>query len=416
MLLPFLYIFAHIYYQKVGITILMDVLYRTHDYLLRNMQAPVRRELMDRINPNSQIIGILGSRGVGKTTFLLEYAKEIYGAHNRKCLYVNLNQFFFTTESLVSFAGRFVENGGKVLLLDQIYKYPNWQTDLRRIAEIYPEIKIIYAGSLVLKDTIPSSVDSPLPGDVYTLRGFSLREFINVKTGLNLPSIEFNELLRYHKDFSRTVLESVNPINWFFDYVHHGYYPIFLEQRNYSENLLKNLNMMLEVDIMYIRSIDQKLLPKLRKLLYLLAKSAPSAPNVSQLANSIETSRATVANYMHILSDAGLITQLYRANDDETKKPAMCYLQNTNIAHALIPEPASPADDLTTFFLNQVSMTQRVDAGTRAQVSFVINEEQLFRIDREISGRYKTDRFYAVGGLNSGERNILPLWTFGFLY
>lgn len=370
---------------------------------------------MDKIDSKDQIIGILGSRGIGKTTFLLDYAKEVYGTHNRKCLYVNLNQFLFTTESLVNFAGRFVENGGRVLLLDQIYKYPNWKKELVQAAEIHPELKIIYAGSSVQKDSSEEEEDT-LPGVVYRLDGFSLREFINLRTGLSLPTIPYTDLLRFHKDFSRTVLESVNPVNFFADYIHHGYYPFFLEQRNYSENLLKNINMMLEVDIMYIRNIDQRLLPKLRKLLYMLARSAPATPNVSQLAASIETSRATVANYMHILSDAGLITQLYRANEDESKKPAMCYLQNTNISYALMPEPASPMDALTTFFLNQVSALHHVDAGSRAQVNFVVNGEHLFRIDKEISGRYKYDRFYAVGGINSGERNILPLWSFGFLY
>ena len=393
----------------------MEVLYRTHDFLLRNMRQTVHRKLIEEINSHVPIVGILGSRGVGKTTFLLDYAQETYGIHNRKCLYVNLNQFIFTTESLVNFAGRFVEHGGRILLLDQIYKYPGWQAELRDIASLYPELRIIYAGSSVLEDSAKNSKEQ-LPGEIHHLNGFSLREFINVKTGLSLPTISYADLTRFHKDFSRTILESVNPVNWFADYIHHGYYPFFLEPNNYSENLLKNINMMLEVDIMYIRNIDQRLLPKLRKLLYMLARTAPATPNVSRIANNIETSRATVANYMHILSDAGLINQLYKAGDDESKKPFMCYLQNTNLAYALVSDQASATDSLTTFFLNQVGMTEKVEAGSRAQVNFVVNDAQQFRIDKEITGRYKPDRYYAVRSITSGERNVIPLWCFGFLY
>lgn len=393
----------------------MEALYRTHDFLLRNMRTTIRRGLADSINPQSSIVGILGARGVGKTTFLLEYARELYGAYNRKCLYVNLNQFRFTTETLSSFSDRFVEHGGRVLLLDQIYKYPGWQQELRDICSLHRELRVIYAGSSLLYDTA-APIEMQLPGEVYHLPGFSLREFINIQTGHKLPTISYPDLVRYHKDFSRTILESVNPVNWFSDYVHHGYFPFFLEPSNYSENLLKNLNMMLEVDVMYIRSIDQKLLPKLRKLLFLLAQSAPEAPNISQLATNIETSRATVTNYMHILSDANLITQLYRANEDENKKPSRCYMQNTNLSYVLMPESTAHIDTLSTFFLNQMSGRVQIEAGSRAQVHFVVQGDQLYRIDKEPSGKYKPDRFYAVNGINSGERNVIPLWCFGFLY
>lgn len=379
------------------------------------MPNVVQRKLAEEIDTDSRMIGILGTRGVGKTTFLLDFARTHYDLSPRHCLYVNLNQFFFTEETIVEFAGKFVNNGGELLLLDQIYKYPHWKEELEECIQRYPRLKIIYAGSSTMYDSSIPSRDQ-LPGDVYHLKGFSFREFINLKTGASLPVISWNDLLHFHSDFAHQILGSVNPLNWFNDYVHHGYYPIFLEQRNYSENLLKNINMMLEVDVMYVRNVDQKLLPKLRNLLYLLACQAPSAPNISQIAKSIETSRTTVANYMHTLSDTGILRQIYKSEDDEHKKPTMCFLENTNIAYALKPTPTSPMDIYTTFFLNQVSKDYHVDAGSRSQIHFVVDKQYSFKIDKEIIGRYKEGTYHAVHGLNTGEKNIIPLWMFGFLY
>lgn len=393
----------------------MEILYRTHDYLLRNLPSVISRSLEDEIDADSPIIGILGARGVGKTTFLLDFARKRYDLPTRQCLYVNLNQFFFAQESIVDFAERFVANDGRLLLLDQIYKYPRWKEDLYECSVRFPQLRIIYAGSSTMLDT-SMSASGQLPGKVYHLRGFSLREFINLKTNSALGSFSFEDVVNHHTDIAHHILGTVNPLNWFNDYVHHGYYPIFLEPRNYSENLLKNINMMLEVDVMYVRDVDQKLLPKLRSLLYFLGCQAPSAPNISQIAKVISTSRATVGHYMHTLSDTGIVRQIYKSNDRDRKKPAMCFLDNTNIAYAIKPSPTSPMDIYTTFFLNQVSKDHRVDAGMRSQIHFDVDTVYPFKIEKEITGRYKEGIYYAVHGLNSGEKNVIPLWMFGFLY
>ena len=46
----------------------METFYRTHSYLVEHTNAPVRRDLMDEIDWNDRLIGIKGTRGVGKTT------------------------------------------------------------------------------------------------------------------------------------------------------------------------------------------------------------------------------------------------------------------------------------------------------------------------------------------------------------
>ena len=162
----------------------MEAFFRTHAYLVEHTNVSVRRTLMDEINWNGRMIGIKGTRGVGKTTFLLQYAKEKFGAHDRRCLYVNMNNFYFQSKGIAEFAGDFVNNGGKVLLIDQVFKQPNWSVELRKCYDFYPNLKIIFTGSSVmrLKEENPelhNIVES------YNLRGLSFREYLNLMTGNN---------------------------------------------------------------------------------------------------------------------------------------------------------------------------------------------------------------------------------------
>lgn len=396
----------------------MESLFRTHDHLLRARENTVRRTLMDEIDPKERLVGIVGARGVGKTTFLLDWANEKYGPLNRKALYVNLNQFLFTTKTLVEFAGEFVAGGGETLLLDQIFKYPSWREELLECYEKYPSLKIIYSGSPLIVGTGTNGWE-PV-GKTYELLGFSLREFIYSQTGVELPLVQWDDILHRHIDLAREILTKLNPVHWLNEYFQHGYYPYFMEQHSYSEDILKNINMTLEVDVMYIRNIDQRLLPKLRKLIYLMAMEGPSLLNVSRLAKGIDTSRATVTNYVNFLRDAHLVNLIHKNGSAEVKAPTVFYLQNTNLLYALLPHTPMGAhvgnDVCRTFFLNQINQGRNVEASIRANVNFIIDGTQEFRVDREIIARYHPKRFYAVHGINVGSRNVIPLWLFGFLY
>ena len=314
----------------------MEAFFRTHRYLVEHVNAPVRRTLMDEIDWNDRMIGIKGTRGVGKTTFLLQYAKEHFDTHDRKCLYINMNNFYFQGRGIADFAGSFYENGGKVLLIDQVFKEPNWSHELRKCHDLYPGLKIVFTGSSVmrLKEENPE-----LNGIVqsYNLRGFSFREFLNLQTGNQFQPYTLDEILNDHEHLTRQILPHVSPLKFFQDYLHHGFYPFFLEHRNYSENLLKTMNMMTEVDILLIKQIELKYLTKIKKLFYQLAVEGPKAPNISQLAVDIETSRATVMNYIKYLADARLINIIYPPGQDFPKKPVKVMLHNTNLMHAIYP-------------------------------------------------------------------------------
>lgn len=392
----------------------MDAFYRTHAYLIEHTNAPVRRALMDEINWDDRLIGIKGSRGVGKTTFLLQYAKEKYG-NDPSCLYINTNNFYFQGKGIADFAGDFVRRGGKVLLIDQVFKQPDWSKELRKCYDLYPQLKIVFSGSSVmrLKEENPE-----LNGIVksYNLRGFSFREFLNLQSGNSFPAYSLEEILNDHEHIIKTILPRVRPLDYFQDYLHHGFYPFFLEKRNFSENLLKTMNMMVEVDILLIKQIELKYLSKIKKLLYLLAVDGPSAPNVSQLANDIETSRATVMNYIKYLADARLINMVYPEGEKFPKKPAKIMMHNTNLMYAIYPIKVEQQDVLETFFVNTMWKDHKVYKGDKG-ASFIVDGEYRFKISTE-SNRLKIhpNIIYAQHPTEISRGNQIPLWLFGFMY
>lgn len=392
----------------------METFYRTHSYLVEHTNAPVRRDLMDEIDWNDRLIGIKGTRGVGKTTFLLQYAKEKFGT-DRSCLFINMNNFYFSKYTLVDFAGEFVKRGGKVLLIDQVFKYPEWSHDLRACYEKFPGLKIVFTGSSVmrLKEENPE-----LSGivKVYYLRGFSFREYLNLQSGNNFRAYTLQDILENHEQIAKTILRNVKPLDFFQDYLHHGFYPFFLEKRNFSENLLKTMNMMIEVDILLIKQIELKYLSKIKKLLYLLAVDGPVAPNVSQLATEIQTSRATVMNYIKYLADARLINMVYPKGEEFPKKPSKLMMHNTNLMYSIYPVKVEEQDVLDTFFMNTLYKDHKLYKGDKG-TSFMVDGNLHFRICAE-GCKFKNNPnvYYAPHKLELGHGNQIPLWLFGFLY
>jgi predicted AAA+ superfamily ATPase len=392
----------------------MEAFYRTHKYLLSHLNSPVRRGLMDEINWQDRLIGIKGSRGVGKTTFLLSYAKEFFGIDNRECLYINLNHFFFSDRTLVDFAAGFRAQGGKTLLIDQMFKYPGWSKELRYCYDHFPDLKIVFTGSSVmrLREENPDLSGKASP---YYLRGFSFREYLNLMAGCRFQAFSFDEVIKNHTEIAGEICSATNPLNYFRDYLHHGFYPFFLEKRNFSENLLKTMNMTLEVDVLYIKQIEQSYLPKLRKLFYLLSLDAPSALNVSQLSKKIGVSRATVTNYINYLKEARLVNLLYAAGEEAGKKPSKVYLYNSNLMYAVNQLPVNEPDVDETFFYNQLQKDNRVNASEK-NATFQVNGTYDFQTASQMKIKNIPTVYYAVDNLETGAENMIPLWLFGFLY
>lgn len=392
----------------------MEAFFRTHRYLVEHVNSPVKRELMKEIDWDRRLIGIKGSRGVGKTTFLLQYAKEKFGT-DRSCLYVNLNHLYFTTCTLREFADEFRSKGGRTLLLDQVFKYPDWSAELKYCHDHFPDLQIIFTGSSVMRLKEENPVLSGLV-ESYNLRGFSFREYLNLMAGTDIPSFTLEEILADHARIATDICRGVKPLAYFEDYLHHGFYPFFLEKRNFSENLIKTINMMMEVDILFLKQIELTYLPKVRKLLYLLAVGAPGTPNVSQLSKEIQTSRATVVNYLKYLKDARLINLLYASGDEFPKKPASVYLHNTNLMYPMHRPVLDRQAVRETFFYNSLHKDNRLNKGEK-NAHFLVNGQYAFRVEDETSRRKAYPELrYAVDGMETGGENRIPLWLFGFLY
>lgn len=383
--------------------------------LLKSPKATIKRELMNSIDWDQRLICIKGFRGVGKTAFLLDYIKEKYPDSN-DILYLNLNNFYFTKRKISSFADEFAKRGGKVLILDQIQKYPEWSEDLRKCYDEIPEIKIIFTASPVLRIG-EGNPDLDGIANIKHLEGLSFREYLTHQTGNTFPTYTLDEIIKNHVGIAKEIVTKVKPLAHFDDYLKHGYFPYYMDDPNfYINKLLKNVNLALEIDVPYINQIEFKYLAKLRKLLHIIASETPFTPNVSKLASSVETSRATIMNYLRYLKNAKLINLLYEnggGDNDQTKKPDKVYMHNTNFLHAIAPNNNDKITIRQTFFYNQVSYKCAVASSPKAD--FCVDGKYKFNVGgRKLEA---TKGIYAAADvIEVGEGNKIPLWLFGFLY
>lgn len=394
----------------------METFFQSHAYLIEHTNAPIRRALMDSIDWSYRLIGIRGPRGVGRTQFLLSYAKDNFDPRMRQCLYANMNSFYFQGRKLVDFAGDFVKVGGQVLLLDQAFKLPNWREQIIECYEHFPLLRIIYSTTSV-RGGENDHTDLNSLARQYWLHGFSFREFINLLTGENFRAYTLKELLEDHKGILKTILPKVRPWEYFQQYLHHGYYPFFLEGRNFTEQLLRAMNTMIEVDILFIKQIELKYLERIKKLLYLLAVSENTSPNVSRLAEEIGTSRATVMNYLKYLEEARLVNLVYKENEGFPKKPAAVLLHNPNLIYSIYSPSISEQNIMETYFVNSLWRHHTVNKGRRDGLYRINGNVEIHVCDR--SKRVKSDPNIVLARYNTevgrGD-NEIPLWLFGFLY
>ena len=391
----------------------MEFFQNSHKSLLESSKPTIKRELLKSIDWNHKLIAIKGFRGVGKTTFLLDYIRKSFPESN-SVLYINLNNFYFTKRKISSFADEFAKRGGKVLILDQIQKYPDWSADLKKCATEIPELKIIFSSSPVLRIT-EGNLDLNGMVSINHLEGLSFREYLNHETGSNFEFYTFDELVKNHVKIAKDIVSTIRPLAFFDDYLKHGYFPYFMDDPNFYVNkLLKHINLALEIDVPYINQIELKYLSKLRKLLHIIAEKAPFTPNISKLASAVQTSRATIMNYLQYLKNAKLIHMLYsNGSDDQLKKPDKIYLHNTNLIYAIAPNNTGNLNLRQTFFYNQVGYKNQLRTSPKAD--FCVNGKHHFIIGgRKLEPT--SEIFAASEVIEIGEGNKIPLWLFGFLY
>lgn len=392
----------------------MQNLVNIHNILQEQSLLTIRRELLNEIDWNQRIIGIKGFRGVGKTAFLIDVVKEKF-LNDKTCLYVNLNNFYFTKRKIISFADEFYKTGGKTLILDQIHKYPDWASELKSCYDNFPQLQIIFSASPVLR-VIEGNSELQDIAKIYHLEGLSFREYLNYQANLNFRRYTLQEILTDHVKIAQEITKEIKPLAFLNDYLKDGFYPYFLDNKGfYNETLLKHINLALEVDVTYLNQIDLQYLPKLRKLLQIIASQTPFSPNVSKLSADVQTSRATIMNYLRYLKNARIINLLFsNGNEDEIKKPDLVFLHNTNLMYAIDPANISNNTLRQTFFYNQLGYQHQVKSSGKAD--FKVDDQFHFSVGNKYTVPIDDESFAAADMIELGSGRTIPLWLFGFLY
>jgi predicted AAA+ superfamily ATPase len=365
----------------------MDALFDKHQLLLQQLNQKFDRIVENEISWDDRLIGIKGSRGVGKTTLLLQHIKRNYG-FDTSALYVDLDDFTFNGITLQQLAKDFHKKGGKVLLLDEVHKYEHWSKALKNIYDSLPELKVVFTGSSVMH-ILHGSADLSRRAVMYRLHGLSFREYLQIETGKKLDVVSLSDIISNHPEICRDIVKKLKPLKYFDDYLKHGYFPYYLQnKKTYSMKVAATISLMMEVDIPLLTKLDFKYVHKLKKLLYILATSVPYQPNINKLAMLMETSRTTVLNYLHHLKDAELVHLLLadEAGHGILSKPEKIYLHNTNLMYAIAPQNVNKGNLRETFFYNQLALNNKVESTEKGD--FKINGKLIF----EVGGEDKTSK------------------------
>lgn len=389
----------------------MERLYEFFNRKLKSTPTDFLRYKYDRIKWDGRAFGIVGPRGVGKSTMILQHIK--LNLDTADTLYVSADHIYFSEHSLVDLADYFVKMGGKHLFIDEIHKYEGWSREVKQIYDSYEDLQIVISGSSIL-DIYKGMADLSRRFPIYEMQGLSFREYLSLFHGINAPVYSLDEILSH-----KTVLPDVkHPLPLFKDYLRNGYYP-FGRDEEFEMELLQVINQTMEVDIPTHLQANISLGKKLKSLLMVVAKSVPFKPVMQRLAEATGISRNDIPNYLVYVERAGMITQLRNSTGGirGLGKVEKLYLDNTNLIYALSPEHADIGNVRETFFMNQMRVMNDVTGWSISD--FEINGKTF-----EIGGRKKGQKqienaeegYIVKDDIESGYANVIPLWAFGLNY
>ena len=396
---------------------MIDIIQNIFSQQLNLTSLKFKRYMHTNLDMNDKLIGIIGARGVGKTTFILQYIKELKIPFEKK-LYFSADHFNISSKSLYEIAEYFYKRGGKVLAIDEIHKYNNFEQELKSIYDSF-DLKVIFSGSSALQ-LETSKFDLSRRAILYRIQGMSFREFIEYETNIKFDTFKLSDLLNNHIQIAYEINQNIKPFEYFEKYLKYGYYPFYKQNINlYPQKLNEVLNTVLESDLPIVFNMEPQKIFKLKKLLSLLCQSKPYELNISKLSQKIEINRATLYNYLHYLEAADItqmITSKSKGNAIFTK-PEKLYLNNTNLSYNYCQN-----SDIGTireqFFVNQLSLNHTVRYAPKGD--FLVDEKYIV----EIGGKNKKfeqikdipNSFVVADDIEIGSGNKIPLWLFGFLY
>ncbi len=398
----------------------MDVLYEYHDNLSRQVSNSFSRFLADKINWKQRMLAIKGPRGSGKTTLMLQYMHYRLKRPKEETLYVTADHYWFYTHNLVETADTFYKNGGRYLFIDEVHKYPGWSRELKNIYDGYPDMKVVFSSSSAL-NIYRGEADLSRRVITYELPGLSFREFLQF-LGYKVPgSISWNELLKNPHEITGSVVQKLHPLPLFKKYLHYGYLPFFSEG-NMDEvpiRLSQTINTVIESDLAFIEGYNAGVAFKVKKLLGVLAESAPFKPNISALARKMDVSRETIYAWLTHLEQARLLNLLTAQGKGVSllQKPEKVYLENPNLAYALQPQP-DIGTLRETFMLNQLKNAKLKVTLPDNGDFFVsgVHIETGGKNKKATQVKSKNRYIVAADETETGIGTKIPLWLFGFLY
>ncbi|MCC5931171.1 MAG: ATP-binding protein [Cyclobacteriaceae bacterium] len=377
-----------------------------------------KRYLWNEIRWENRLIILLGARGVGKTTLLLQYIK-LQLPINQQTLYVSLDDIYFSNHTLVDFAVEFVREGGKYLILDEAQKYQNWSREVKNIYDNFPDLKLIVSGSSTI-ELLRSEGDLSRRALYYKLNGLSFREYLNFELNQNAASYTLQEILSNGLQISLELTNQISIHPHFSNYLHAGFYPFYKEDKAmYHKRLQQVINTVMDVDLVDSFQIDVGATHKVKKLMAEIASLVPFKPNIKKLSEQLGISRDTLIKYLQLMDRADLLRLIYSRTKgiSALNKPEKIFLNNPNLAYAL-SDDVNKGSLRETFFVSQLSTRHKVryaEAG-----DFMIDDQWTF----EVGGKGKTGK--QIAGLENAkiaaddidivQGNKIPLWIFGFLY
>lgn len=401
----------------------MDIqdLYINSHRLVSQVNTTFKRYLYNQLPWHARMLCVRGARGVGKTTLLLQRIAEAFPLGSPQALYVSLDELWFTENRLIDLAGYHYTHGGTHLFLDEVHRYPhdNWAQEIKNIYDRYPGFQVVFTGSSILKID-QSQADLSRRCLFFTLQGLSFREYLAMNGVANVEPTTLENVLDNHVSVAMQITRKVRVLQYFEEYLRHGYYPFYNELGDgYGMALRQMVSNVIEQDIPQSESLEQNTLNRMKRLVSLIARVTPFRVNVSRMATTLECDRQTVHKLLRILQKASLINMLFkgRSNMQQLVKPEKVYLENTNLMYALASE-INVGNIRETFFSNQLGNAHELAFGVKGD--FLVDNRHTV----EVGGHRKSfeqikdlqDSYLAVDDIEIGNGNRVPLWLFGFLY
>lgn len=395
----------------------MDALIELHGKLISFLKVPFIRSLYDQIQWENRLIGIIGARGIGKTTLLLQRIQKEY-ARSSEALYISLDHIWFATHSLIDLVDGFTKAGGKVLFIDDVHKYPTWSVEIKNIYDFYPELKVVFTGSSLL-EILNARADLSRRALIYEMQGLSFREYLNIVTQNEFPTLSLETILEEHANYASDITQVVKPLKYFPEYLRMGYYPFFKDFKElYPVQVRTIINLIIEIELPLLRKVDIAYAGKIKQLLSIIADAVPFVPNVSSLSRKIGINRQTLLAYLHYLEESKLTKSINRETQGVSllQKPEKLFLENTNLSYAL-GNNVDVGNLRQTFFLNQLAYKHQINYPN--SFDFLVDQNYFFEIggkDKKVSIQVGKQIYIAADDIEIGFGTKIPLWLFGFLY